>query len=112
MAPMPPVPAARSVSSRMRNLSPAVLCLIIIGTEGAAADGEGQAMARQATGIVGFQDDIGCGVVGRRVHRIRTVEALGSREPDVAYDDVGDDGCHGLCSPPSDFFRHCTASWI
>src|SRR5260370_36429600 len=61
---------------------------------GPAADGEGEAMAREAVRVVGLEDDVGGRVVGIDVHRIRPIEGSRGRKADVARDGPQDPCAH------------------
>src|SRR5258706_5826471 len=61
---------------------------------GPAADGEGEAMAGQAVGVVSLEDDVGGRVVGIDVHRIRPIEGSRGRKADVARDGPQDPCAH------------------
>ncbi len=61
---------------------------------GPPPDCEREAVPRQAVGMVGLEDDIGRGIVGVCVHRIRPVEGSRGRKADVARDGPQDPCTH------------------
>jgi MFS family permease len=66
----------------------------------------GYLIDRFVAGVVGFKDDVGCGVIGCRVHRIGAVKATRGRKTDVADDDVGDGDGHAWVPFPAAIAGH------
>ena len=64
----------------------------------AAAGGERDAVTLEAVRSGRPEGHVGSRVVGSLVHRVRPVERVGRREPDVERDDLGDRDGHGTDS--------------